>query len=110
MSFQAKDVLVLAQQLKVQELCFSQADSNMYIVDGADIIVPIREALQSVLLCVIKDDSVPSLVVKPAASVTIVDKDSPYGAGGDSQAIRIAAFTLAANDVVLLKYVVNEGA
>lgn len=107
MSFNSRDNQLLGQQLQVQELEFSQADGSFYTVSGSDVVIQIREVVSKVYLAIVKDDSVPSLVVIPAASVQIVDS-SAGTVGGDMKAIKLLSLTLAANDVVMLKYVVQN--
>lgn len=109
MSFQSKSPRVLSQQLKVQELVIKQAeDLNLYVVDSSDIIVFLDEPVASVKCVMFVDNSASSTLAIPAASISIVDSSSPYSAGGDRQAVRLASLTLAANDVLILKYVLAE--
>ncbi len=103
--FRNTDEKAMNQRLKVQELTVRFADTHLYSVDGADVIVKVGQPLTAAVSCLVYDDSVPGVVVKPASTLSIVDKDSPYGAGGDASAIRIATLTLAANDVIRLQYI-----
>lgn len=96
------------QQLKVQELTVRFADTHLYVVDGADVVVKIGQALEAVVSCAHQDDSAAGgagYLTIAAAALSIVDQDSPYGAGGDAKAIRVAAVTLAANDLLHIKYI-----
>lgn len=92
------------QQLKVQELAIRTADTHLYATDAGDLIVKIGEGVAAAVCCIVVDDSVPGLVVKPAADLSIVDSTA-YTAGGDESAIRIDTLALAANDVLLVKYI-----
>lgn len=107
MAFQSKDELVLSQQLKVQELVIGFADAGLYIVDGSDVIVPIREDISKIVLVTFKDDSAATNAPIAAASLSIVDS-SAFTAGGDRKAIKVASVTLEADDVLCLKYIVTE--
>lgn len=102
--FQSNSPRVMSNQLSVQELSVHKdQDVNLYIVSGADIIVLIDEAVDNIKSCMVFDNSVPSMVVVPAASLSVVDSTA-YTAGGDRKAIKIAALTLATNDVIRLQY------
>ena len=95
------------QQLKVQELAIRTADTHLYTTDAGDVVVLINEEVAAAVCCIVVDDSVPGVVVKAAASLSIVDSTA-YTAGGDESAIRIDTLTLAANDVILLKYITKN--
>jgi len=102
--FQSNSPRVMDQQLKVQELdIHKDQDGNLYLVSGADVIIFIDEAVDTIKSCMILDNSVPIMVAVPAASLSVVDSTA-YTAGGDRKAIKLAAITLATNDVVNLKY------
>lgn len=96
------------QQLKVQELVVRTSDTHLYVVDGSDVVVKIGQPVEAVVSCMFQDDSAAGgagLLTIAASALSIVDKDSPYGAGGDESAIRVAAVTLAANDMLHIKYI-----
>ena len=106
--YRGKNERVQGQQLKVQNLCVRFADTHLYVVDGSDVIVLVREPLSAVVSCVHQDDSAAGsagLISIAASALSIVDKDTPYGAGGDASAIRVAAVTLAANDLLQIQYI-----
>lgn len=98
------------QQLRVQEVTIRQVDTQLYKVDGADIIVQIDEPLKAVVSVMHQDDSAAGsagLITIASVALTIVDKDSPYALGGDASAIRVAGVTLAANDLLHVRYMTN---
>lgn len=109
MSFQSKSERVLKQQLQVQELCVSTKEPNLYFVSGADLIVFIDEAIQEVKCVINVDDSGPTSLPIAASARSIVDS-SAYTAGGDRKAIKLDGIgaTLAANDCLIIKYIVQE--
>lgn len=108
MSFQSKSPRVLSQQLKVQELLIKTTeDQNLYVVDGSDVIVFIDEPVENIKCALLVDNSASETLAIPAASLSVVDS-AAYTAGGDMKAIKLASVTLAANDVVILKYILSE--
>lgn len=108
MSFQSNSPRVLSQQLKVQELLIKQTeDQNLYLVDGSDLIIFIDQPIANVKCVLFVDNSASETLAVPAASVSIVDSTA-YTAGGDKQAIKLASFTFAANDSLILKYIIDE--
>lgn len=110
-TFRGKDDKVQGQQLKVQELVVRFADSHLYVVNGADVVVQLNEPLSAIVSCMHQDDSAAGasgLLTIAASALSIVDQDSPYSAGGDAGAIRIASVTLAANDVLHIKYIAQS--
>ena len=102
--YRAQDEKVQNQQLKVQEIAVRTADTQLYATDAGDVIVKLGQPVAAAVCCIVVDDSVPGVVVKAAAALSIVDS-AAYTAGGDESAIRIDTLTLAANDVILLKYI-----
>lgn len=92
------------QQLKVQELAVRAADTHLFATDSGDLVVLVGEPVEAAVCCIVVDDSVPGVVVKAAADLSIVDSEA-YTAGGDESAIRIGTLALAANDVLLIKYI-----
>ena len=97
MPFQSKDEQVLAQQLKVQELCIRFADVGLYSASGAVVTVDLKESctIVAVIHC---DNSGPTAVLNALASSVVT---------GTSVAITLAN-ALAASDVLIIKYFVNE--
>jgi len=102
MSYQAQNTAALNNQLKVQELTLTTLDSDIISVDGADLIVKVREPLD-VLLKATKTAAAGTITGVARASLTRVDSDNPAIAG-KQDAIRVAATTLAAGDVLEIKY------
>jgi len=108
MSFQSKSPRVLSQQLKVQELLLKQTeDQNLYEVDGGDLILFIDEPVFNVKCILLVDNSASETLCVPDASISIVDS-SAFTAGGDKKAIKLSTFTFAANDSLILKYIIDE--
>ena len=99
-SYQAKDSQILAEQLKVQEICLKHGNP-LLVVSGADIIVDIKEELDSVVMCLFKDDSTETIV--PVAQADLVIQNG----AGTNTAIKIVGVATAANDVIVLKYAVK---
>lgn len=97
--FSAKSSKVRDQQLKVQELVIRYADLHLYSVSGSDVVVDIEEQVKAVVCCLVFDNSVPGVVVVPAASLAIGN-----GVATGSK-ITVASLTLAANDVLVIKYI-----
>lgn len=97
MSYEAKKPEVMAQQLKVQELCVRSTDKQIYDANGGNGRFTIGEELEAVLLVVQKDDSANALVHFDAADITL-----------DGEAFEVAALALAANDVAIIKYIVKQ--
>lgn len=109
MSYDSKSERVLRQQLRIQELCVSTKEPQLYVVSGADLIVFIDEAVLEVKSSIFVDDSaVTSLPIAHANSI-IVDS-AAYTAGGDSKAIKFVGLgaTLAVNDNLIIKYVCHQ--
>jgi hypothetical protein len=106
-SFQSKDSLILGQQLRVQELVIGAEDVGLYIASGGAVFVNVQEPVLKVYIAYVKVNAGPSFTVEPAASISIVDSVA-LTAGGDQKVIKISSLTLAANDVLVLKYVIDE--
>jgi hypothetical protein len=100
----AQNEKVQNQLLKVQSIAIRTADTHLYEVDSGDVIVQIGQEVAAVVSCIVVDNSVPGVVVLPAASLSIVDSTA-FTAGGDELAIKLDTLTLAANDIVLLQYI-----
>lgn len=97
MAYQAKDDLILGQQLKVQEVCVRFSDVGLYTVASNVVTVPIRETVTDVFLVLLKDNSAtPVLSALPTASISITG-------GGQSIACDLGV-AFAANDCILIKY------
>lgn len=108
MSYQAKDVQTLGQQLKIQEVVIRAEDTSMYVVDTGDVVVLIREPVASACLCLQHDNSAGTLATITMANL-IVSDSTAYTAGGDAGAIRVnGVAALDANDRLLIKYIVQE--
>lgn len=97
MSFQAKDPAVLGQALKVQELCCTAADKALYEANGGDGMFHIGEPVAEVLCVLVHDDSVPGVISFAQADISISGSD-----------ITVAGLALAASDVAIVKYKVQE--
>ncbi len=95
------------QQLKVQEVAVRTADTHLYDTDSGDVVVLVDEPVEAIVSCIVVDDSVPGVVVKAAAALSIVDSEA-YTAGGDESAIRVDTLSLAADDVLLVKYIAKN--
>ena len=101
MAFQAQDAKILDQQLKVQDLTIRFADKHLYAVSGSDVVVDIGETLSACVLAIQYDNSAAASagetgpVMIPAASISV-----------SGTSITLASVTMAANDVLVLKYIV----
>lgn len=101
-TFRAKSDKVQNQQLKVQELTIRFADTQLYVVDGADVLVDVQEPVAAVVSCMHQDDSAAGadgLITIAAAALSVEDGDAT------DSTIRIDTVTLAADDVLHLKYI-----
>ena len=94
MSFQAKNSAIQDRQLKVQELVI-QHGSPLYEVSGGDVVIDIGENVKSVECCHLSDDSAGAIVVIPQADISISGSEIT------------ATVTIAANDRLILKYIVE---
>jgi len=98
-SFQAKQSNILNQQLKVQELCVRFADVGLYTVATNVLSIDIGENVDSITLALFKDNSAATCLPVVAANASIVT----------STVITLdLGAVFAANDVVLIKYIVAE--
>lgn len=98
-SYQAKQSGILNQQLKVQELCVRFADLGLYTVSSNVVSVDIGENVDSIVLVTFKDNSAATNAAIVAANLSIVSSTiitMDLGAA------------IAANDVLLIKYIVAE--
>lgn len=98
MSYQAKDSQILGQQLKVQELVIRFADVGLYTASGTTVTVDIQETLSSVPLVLFHDNSAGTLATLAQSAIAV---------SGDSVTVTLAA-ALAADDVLVIKYIVSE--
>lgn len=106
-SFQAKGNAQLNQQLRVQELVVSAADVSLFNANSGDAVILIQEPVAKVISALFQDDSAASIAPVAAASISIVDSVA-FTAGGDKGGIKLASTALAANDCVIVKYIVQE--
>ena len=97
MPFQSKDSKVLGQQLKVQEIAVRFADKGLYSASGSDVTVDLSEA-HTIVSATHHDNSGPTVVMIAASAIATSSTSSTITLG--------AAF--AANDVLVLKYIVTE--
>lgn len=95
-SYQAQDVQILGEQLKVQELSLKHGNPIL-VVSGADILIDIKEDLEEIVLVLFKDDSAGTIAPIAAASLSIDSLTK----------IKIASVATAANDVIVVKYKVK---
>jgi hypothetical protein len=95
MAFQSKDVLVLGQQLKVQEICL-RADSPLISTDGGDLLISIGEDVSAALAC-----------IKQVAAGTITGV-VPAVHSTPSQIKLTGEAGAAASTVYIVKYIVAE--
>ena len=97
-SYQAKDDAVLSSQLKVQEVCV-KADDQIVSSSGGATLVEIGESILSVadggILC--------ALHITPGTGVA-----APAVSVVSSSKISCASTSLAAGDVLIVRYVVKE--
>jgi hypothetical protein len=104
-SYQSKDERVLSVALKVQELCVKLSDGIM-TGSGTTAVIQVGESVAEVRAALFCDDSA-GLSRIPQASITI---GTPSGGVADSQVTLSlgVGVSLAADDSVILKYVVKE--
>lgn len=96
-TFEAKKPAVRDQQLKIQELVVRAADAHIYTDNSGDAEFEIGEDVASVVACLTFDDSAPTLAAAQAADISV-----------SGSVITVASLALAANDYVILKYIVAE--
>jgi len=97
MSFQSKDDKVLSVQLKVQEVCVKLSDNQVVSISGSTAIIQLGETIAKIVAAIHVDDSV-------GVSIVAVANQAVSG----TQVTLTLAAPLAANDAILLKYVVAE--
>lgn len=91
-SYQAEDTLVLAQQLRVQDVCLT-ANNTLLTVSGSDLKLQLNEPISSVLM-----------VVKQVALGTISGVVPTIGADGTS-IILTGESAAVASTAYLIKYI-----
>jgi hypothetical protein len=99
MAYDSKDSLVLAQQLKVQELVVRFADIGLYTVATNVISIPVGETVGAIVYAQFLDNSAGTMAPVLAANRSIVSNNVitlDLGAA------------IAANDVVVVKYIIAE--
>lgn len=97
MSFNAKSPAVFDRQLKVQEVCVTASDTQIYDANGGNGKFDMGESVAACLLVVQKDDSANDLVHFAAADISVSGTE-----------ITVTGLALAANDVAIVKYVVAD--
>ncbi len=100
MSFDAKNETVRDRQLKIQEITVRAADAQIYTDNSGTAEISIGEEVAEVVSVIFHDDSGPTLASKAAADASI--------AGTGNTEIHVASTTLAANDYLIVKYIVAE--
>jgi len=98
MSYQSKDDAVLGVQLKVQEVCVKLGDRQLVSVSGLVATVDLGEEVSEVRAALIIDDSAGTVDIVAAADRVV---------SGTTVALTLAA-ALAADDCIVLKYVIAE--
>lgn len=99
-SFQAKDPGILSQQLQVQELVVRFEDKGLYSVSGNVVSVQVSEPVQAVVAVLYKRDSgSPVLSALTTASLSVVSS---------SVITMNLGVAFASNDVLIIRYIVNE--
>lgn len=97
-SYQSKDSAILGQQLKVQEVVVRFADLGLYTASVNDVVVQLGETLNSVFSVLHCDNSGPAATLIAASDVVV---------SGSQVTITLAA-PFAANDSLVIKYIVQE--
>ena len=96
------------QALKVQRLTISSKDPSMFKVDSGSVCVLIREPVNRIVTASSLVDATAVLSQHSQSVLSIVDSTA-FTAGGDLSAIRISNLaSLAANDVVIVEYIVLQ--
>lgn len=99
MSYDSKDSLVLGQQLKIQELTVRFADVGLYTVATNVISIDVNETVGAIVCAQFLDNSAGTMAPVVAANRSIVS----------DQIITLdLGAALAANDVVVVKYIIAE--
>lgn len=96
-SYQSKDDAVLGLQLKVQELCVKKSDVAIVSTSLLNVTIDVKESVKEVRCAIHCDDSI-GLSLIAQSGITI----------SGSQVTLALSNALAAEDSVILKYVVAE--
>jgi len=100
MSYQAQDSQILGEQLKVQELVLKHGNP-LLVANAGDVVIDIKEEVAEIVLVLFKDDSAATIAPIAQAALTIETGTST------NSAIRIDSVVTAANDVIVVRYVVK---
>ena len=107
-AYYPKDSNTMEQALRVQELIISGADAGLFTISGGNCFVLIREPVQKVFLASVKVDSSNTVTQFAQSSIVICDS-SLLTAGGNQGAIELVGLaSVAANDVIVVRYSVLE--
>lgn len=103
MPYVSKSSLVADQQLRVQELCIGTSDLGLYSQSGSVVTVDVAEQVLQIYTCIHCIDAGPNLVLSQAVDNVIVN------GSGTSTAMQLTLSSpMAANDVLILKYVTQQ--
>lgn len=103
-----KDSLTMNQALKVQELVIKGSDTGMYSVSGGNTFINVREPVGQVYVASCKVDA-SNLVTQFQQANTLIVDSSAHTLGGDQKAIELVGLAaVAANDCIVVRYVVLE--
>lgn len=97
MSYDSKDSKVQKQQLRVQEVAVRFADKGLYTAATNDVTVDLGEAA-TVVSVLNLDNSGPTAIMIAASAIAV---------SGTSVTVTLGA-PFAANDVLVIKYIVTE--
>lgn len=103
MPYNSKSSLIADQQLKVQELCVRFEDLGLYSASGSDVSVDVGEQVLASVSCLHLDNSGPDCLMIAAADRVLSD-----GEATDSIITVSLGAPLAANDVLILKYITQQ--
>jgi hypothetical protein len=108
-SYQSKDSAVLGLQLKVQELCVKLGDQIVEVSGpGTTVAIDVKESLAEVRVALHCDDSAPAAELI-AQSAIVLNAGLTGVAGSAPGKVRLTlGAALAAEDAIVLKYVVAE--
>lgn len=96
-SYQSKDDAVLGLQLKVQELCVKMSDVGVLSTSGSTATIDVKESVKEVRAALHCDDSVGIYLIA----------QSGISISGSQVTLTLSA-AMAAQDSIILKYVVAE--
>lgn len=107
-SYQSKDSAVLGLQLKVQEVCVKSSDQVVELGAGTVVAIDLKESLAEVRAAIHCDDSAPAASLVAQADI-VLNAGVTGLAGSAPGKVRLTlGAALAANDSIILKYVVAE--